>query len=89
VTCRLFIFASGKMTWLKYFPGKLPAFSHQNLYKVPKGTLTSATSVLLLILIAKITIIVTIVVIAVEKACKNACNIQPLPGGIYSPREAA
>lgn len=87
MTCRWFIFASGKLAWLTYFPGKLPAFSHQDLDGVPKGTLTSATAVVLLIIIATITIIV--VVIAVEGDCTNACNIWPLPGGIYSPREVA
>lgn len=87
MTCKLFIFASGKLTWLMQFPGKLPAFSHQDPYKVPKGTLSSATAALLLIIIATITIIV--IVIAVERDSANACNIWPLPGGIDSPREMA
>lgn len=86
MTCRLFVFSSGELTWLMYFPGKLLAFSHQVLYKVPKGTLASATAVFLLIIIATITIIGFI---AVERDCTNACNKWPLPGGIYSPREVA
>lgn len=72
-----------------YFPGQLPAFSHQHLYKVPKGTLTPAAAVLLLIIIATITITVTIVVIDVERDRTNVCNTWPLPGGIYIPREVA
>lgn len=89
MTCRLFIFASGKLTWLIYFPRKLPAFSHQDLYKVPKGTLISAAAVLLLIIIVTITITVMVAVIDVERDSTKVCNTWPLPGGIYIPREVA
>lgn len=85
MTCRLFIFAAGKLTWPMQFPGKLWASSHQDPYNISKGTLSSATAGLLLIIIATIAIIV----IAVERDSANACNIWPLPGGIYSLREMA
>lgn len=61
-----------QMTWLMYFCGKLPACSQQDLYKVPKGTLTSAAAVLSLIIMA--TIRITDVVTAVERECTNVCN---------------
>lgn len=54
-------------------PWKTLSFSHQDPYKVPKGTLSSATAGLLLIIIAKITIIV--IVIAAERDTANVCNI--------------